>query len=213
MNRGRGPVLVTVVVAVALAIAAVAALARTGPSLLGSNGVAPVAFVVVLPADGRACDAVTVPAAARSVRMTLGTYGRPGAVTVTGTAHGRTVLAGRARFREGVVDIPVARRPAAARSVRLCVTNAAAGSLAVGGRTTSTAAPAGALAPGSRPSFEFPSDGEGATWLDRAGHIARNAGYARFLPGGEALLWLALVLAACAGGAAVAVVLRTGDER
>ena len=107
---------------------------RRSGSDLTPNG----AFVAALGPDQRTCqDQELLPADTAAVRITIGTYGRPGPalqVTVTGT-HGETLTSGglRAGWRQGVVQIPLAHVSTATEGARVCLRSAGPQGIALAG--------------------------------------------------------------------------------
>src|SRR5271166_6214247 len=107
---------------------------RRSGSDLTPNG----AFVAALGPGQRACqEGELLPADTAAVRITIGTYGRPGPpvrLTVTGP-HGETLTAGglRAGWRQGVVQIPVAHVSSATEGARVCLFSDGPQPIALGG--------------------------------------------------------------------------------
>lgn len=111
---------------VALLVTFGIALTAREPRLSGSNYTPPEAFVTAVQPGQQACQgSELLPGDTAAVRLTIGTYGRPGpplTLTATGPA-GRTLTRGvlGAGWRQGVVRIPVRRVTSATNDVRLCV--------------------------------------------------------------------------------------------
>jgi len=111
---------------VALLVVFGLALAAREPRLSGTDYTPPAAFVTALQPGQRACQgSELLPADTAAVRLTLGTYGRPGprvTLTATGPA-GRPLTRGvlAAGWHQGVVSIPVRHVSSATNNVRICV--------------------------------------------------------------------------------------------
>lgn len=196
MSGRRGPLVTVALAALALIVGAVALLAGSGPTVRRSGAVPPDAFVVTLEPGTRRCQDGVVPAGADRVRLTLGTFGRPGVVGVDGERAGVQAVSGGSRVSDGVVTVPLRPVASSSRVLRLCVANRGQGRVAIAGR-------------GSVLSLVFPESG--VSWIDRAGDLARAVGRGRLAPGGPALAWLALGLAVLAGAGGVILVLWSSD--
>jgi hypothetical protein len=107
---------------------------RRSGSDLTPNG----AFVAVLGPGQRACQGQELlPADTAAVRITIGTYGKPGPplrLTVTGPS-GETLTSGGlpAGWRQGVVQIPVAHVSSAMEGARVCLLSDGPQPIALGG--------------------------------------------------------------------------------
>ncbi|MBN1528509.1 MAG: hypothetical protein JW895_05580 [Thermoleophilaceae bacterium] len=183
------------VAAGAVALLAVLALVLTDskPRQSGSNYVAELEPVAQVEGDGRRCQrGVTLPADTSSVRLLLGTYGRPTpTVVVRATDRGRTITQGTLRGggREGHVTVPVAPVDAQTRARRVCVEVRGSGPTVLYGSSGTVRLEF--LRPGSE------------TWLDILPVVARRFGYGKANPFGSALVFVAgllLLLAWVAAG-------------
>jgi len=111
---------------VALLVAFGLALSRRERRLSGTDATPPETFVAGVPPGQQACQgAELLPADTAAVRLTIGTYGRPGpplALTATGPS-GRPLTAGAlaAGWHQGVVRIPVRRVSTATNNARICL--------------------------------------------------------------------------------------------
>jgi hypothetical protein len=118
---------VRVVLAVSLLAVAVGLaidMSGSAPRTAGSNRVLPMAFVAVVPAGGMVCQSQGAPpSGAASVRITIGTYGRPRPELRLAffDPSGLVVSSGRlsAGTAQGVVAIPLS--PAHGEAVRACL--------------------------------------------------------------------------------------------
>jgi hypothetical protein len=191
------------VAAGAVALLAVLALVLTDskPRQSGSNYVAELEPVTQVEGDGRRCQrGVTLPADTSSVRLLLGTYGRPTpAVTVRATDGDRTISAGSlpGGGREGHVTVPIDPVGSQVVARRVCVEIEGSGPTVLYGS-------------GGVVRLEFLRPGS-ETWLDILPQVARRFGYGKANPFGSALIWVAavvLLLAWLAAGRALARELR-----
>jgi hypothetical protein len=122
----------------ALLVALAVVLTGSAPRRSGSNYVPADVFVTPISPGQAICqEGEEVPADTGSLRMTLGSYFRPGpALRVQGRrADGTLVMSGGlpAGWREGIVSIPVRRVNRQVQGVQLCVIDAGSGRIAVGG--------------------------------------------------------------------------------
>lgn len=211
-----------VVVLAAGLVAVLAALAfdatRSVRRLAGSNGVGSVEFVAVVGAGQVFCQrAEDVPQGAGTMRMTIGTYDRPGPLLRSSvqSADGRRVLAGRLApgWRQGIVDVPLGTSDAPGTPGALvCLANRGAHRIALGGAPLGRRA--GARVDGrparGRVRIEY-VDGRRTSATDLAGTIASRMQVARGLWGGAAP-WVALALLLLGVGGAARALLAAGDD-
>lgn len=124
----------------ALVIAFALGAARPAHRLAGSNGVGNREFVAVVEAQRVLCQHESgLPAGTGRLRLTIGTYGRPGPelrISIGDEDDARIVPRGRLRrgWQEGVVDLPLgAAVRDRASDVRVCIANRGSGRVAVAG--------------------------------------------------------------------------------
>ena len=179
----------------------------------GSNGIASTEFVAVAGPGQVLCQrGENVPAGAGFLRMTIGTYDKPGPLLRTSveTARGRRVTTGQIEpgWRQGVVDLPLGTRSAPGTPyARVCVANRSTQRIAVGGAPlgrANGARVAGRAARG-RVRIEY-VDGERTSAWEVAGTMASRMGFGRGLWGSLAP-WLALALVVAAIGVAARALL------
>ena len=184
------------VAAGAVALLAVLALVLTDskPRQSGSNYVAELEPVAQVEGDGARCQrGVVLPADTASVRLLLGTYGRPTpTIVVRASDGGRTLTEGTLRGggREGHVTVPLDPPvDSQTRARRVCVRVEGSGPTVLYGS-------------GGTVRLEFVRPGS-ESWLDILPVVARRFGYGKANPFGSALIWVAglvLLLAWIAAG-------------
>jgi hypothetical protein len=182
---------------------------HTAVRLTGSNGIGNEQFVAVVGPRERLCQLhESVPANTRSLRMTIGTYGRrspPLQLTVLSGPRD-VVPAGRlaAGWKEGIVEIPLgAQTTKVLPDVSVCVVNGGGGRLAVAGAQfgRDTAALVGAHRAAGRVRIEYAGGEARSTW-SLAGRIASRMTFGRGLWDGLAP-WAALAFVLLAVAAAL----------
>ena len=170
------PHAVIAVFGVMLVVATVLTLQRHTTRVIGSNGVAPAAFVVTVPSGASACQTVPpAPSATRAIRMTLGVYHDPSSRV---RADAGTATSGRVvRGLDGVRELPLAD---AAGNARVCVTNVGPHKLELAG---SAATPGSGATVDGRPAAGVFAvtflQGPAGTWSDRVGDVLARVGYAK----------------------------------
>jgi len=197
------PILFAATLVALLALAAAIWLSTDGPDIPASPGALPQNFVAGISPTQRLCIAEQIiPPGAARIEMTLSTYGRPvvAAITVTGRAGDKLILAGSRRFREAQnVVVPVTPTANREQLATICLRNSGQAKFQIAGSPT------------SGPSLRYP----GATqfsWTDIAGDIGERFQRVRVAPFGAATAWLALALALAAIVLAVGVVIRTARQ-
>jgi hypothetical protein len=185
----------------------------------GSNGVGSEQFVAVVGPRQVLCQRdEIVPAGAGSLRLTIGTYDKPGPPLRTSVEIGGKRVLGvgqlAAGWKQGIVDVPLgADAPRALTGARICVANRSAGRLAVAGAVlgaSSAARVAGRPARG-RVRIAYIDGKPRSTW-DLAGTIASRMTFAHGLWDGLAP-WVALALVLLGAGGAVRALLGRGGSR
>ncbi len=128
------------VVAAGLLVVVVAltlVLLHTGHRRSGSNLVPNGAFVTGLGTGQQVCQGEELlPADTSAVRVTIGTYGRPGPPVAVTIGNARGVLTSgflAAGWRQGVVEIPVRHVSRATYGARICLRNSGPGFIALAG--------------------------------------------------------------------------------
>ena len=129
-------VLVLGVLALLIAIGVV--LAQSAPRRSGTNGIPSETFAAVVRAGETVCQSSElVPADTAALRLTIGTYGRPGPALslVAATSAGGPITQGGLTpgWRQGVISIPVRLVARTIPNARVCLHNAGPGKLAIGG--------------------------------------------------------------------------------
>jgi hypothetical protein len=110
----------------AIVVAFTVLLSHSEPRRSGSDLTPNANFAAMLSAGQQTCqDQELLPADTAALRMTIGTYGKPGprlSVSLTGP-HGEPLTTGglAAGWRQGVVEIPVAHVSAATAEARVCL--------------------------------------------------------------------------------------------
>jgi 4-amino-4-deoxy-L-arabinose transferase-like glycosyltransferase len=207
-----------VFVALALALATlvglvVPQLTHGARRVAGFNGVEPGSFVLVSDGRARVCQsAENLYAGTASVRMTIGTYGRPGpALEMEWRRAGRLLAHGRLSggWKQGVVHIPLDSPPSAtAPGASVCLLVASPARLAWAGQLSdrSRGASANGRAQGARLSLVSERAGR-QSLLGQFGAAARHfaAGNVRWM--GAWTWWAILTIVVCAIGAAGAALL------
>jgi hypothetical protein len=206
----RGAIAVVAVTAGAVIAAVSAGLLQEGNHATGSNGLAPHAYVTVVGAGQRMCQAGEfVPPGSGFVELNVGTFGRPGPplrVEVGDASAG----AHRGGYRDGWVRVPFsgpaagAAQPAAAPDV--CLRNQGRSRIVLAGEATppdGAARVAGAPSPG-RVTLRWRA-ARATTWWADAATIAERATF------GKADLgpWTPVLLLALVWAGAFALVLRS----
>ena len=193
--------LAAAVAAGAVALLAVLALVLTDskPRQSGSNYVAELEPVAEVEGEGRRCQrGVVLPPDTSSVRLLLGTYGRPApTVAVRATDGARTVTSGTlpGGGREGHVTVPLTPAIESETSAsRVCVRVEGSGPTVLYGS-------------GGTVRLEWLRPGSGS-WLDLLPVVARRFGYAKANPFGSGLLVAAGLLLLLAWVAAGRLLLR-----
>lgn len=136
---GRRIVLIGGLLALLLAVALGGA--GNSPALLGSNGFRPGAFIAVVPAGRTLCQSdQLVPRTTGSLRMTIGSYGRPGPPVEVRLRDPKGALLARGGLRrgwkEGPVSLALERAVPRDANARLCLTNRGTDDIAVAGAVT-----------------------------------------------------------------------------
>jgi hypothetical protein len=168
------------------------------PRQSGSNYAAELGPVTQVDGDGARCErGVTLPADTSSVRLLLGTYGRPTpTVAVRATEGGRTITQGTLRGGgpEGHVTVPITPVRSETRAGRVCVRIEGSGPTVLYGS-------------GGIVRLEFLRPGS-ETWLDLLPVVARRFGYGKANVFGSGLLFVAALLLLAAWLAAGRLLLR-----
>ena len=150
MSRKIADVRVRAVLAVGVSLAIGVLLLEmsvSAPRTAGSDHVSAPVFAAVVPGGGVLCQPVSpVPDDARSVRLLIGTYGRPvpavsiqfTSATAASVAHGELA----AGSRQGYVTIPIGRVTPSSAAGTMCLHVGGSAHVAVGGES-------GPLGPGS----------------------------------------------------------------
>jgi hypothetical protein len=119
---------VAVAGSIALAGVLLAMLLHSGPRRAGTDSTPDGVFVASLLGGQKACQgAERLPADTASLRITVGTYGKPGpplGASVT-AASGQVLTSGvlKAGWRQGIISIPVRRVRTASEPVQVCFAN------------------------------------------------------------------------------------------
>jgi hypothetical protein len=184
--------------AVALLAALALVLTDAKPRQSGSNYVAELEPVAEVDGDGARCQrGVILPADTSSVRLLLGTYGRPTPTVVVRATDGeRTITSGTlpGGAHEGHVTVPLAPVDSETRAGRVCVRVEGSGPTVLYGSAGTVRLEW--LRPGSE------------SWLDLLPVVARRFGYGKANPFGSGLLLVAGLLLALAWLAAGRLLLR-----
>jgi hypothetical protein len=200
---------------VALAVAVAVTLAERGARQAGSNRIPAGQFVAQLPARKTLCqDGELVPGDSAGLKLTVGTYHRPGPpVRVTITRSGQPVADGglAAGWTQGNhVRFPIAPVRRTTQGSRVCLTNAGPATLALGGSPTAEL-PArldGRRTPG-RVRIEYVRPGR-ESWWSLLPTVSYRFGLGKAPGLGAWTLALAVGLALSAIGAAAWLLARAG---
>lgn len=168
----------------ALAGVLVVMLLQSGPRRAGTGSTANGAFVITLQGQEQACQGTELlPAGTAALRMTIGTYGKPGPPleVLAKDASGRLLTSGSlaAGWKQGIVTIPVRRVTNSAQPVTVCVTDrqrsGALIPIALAGNPGAGYAieVAGHMTPGVRLRYEYMRAGD-ETWLSMLPTIAHR---------------------------------------
>ncbi len=210
----RGVLIALAAVAVLLVAGIVPQLTHGTPRLSGSNDVEPLAFVAVAEHGATVCEVETLFEGTASVRVTVGTYGKPGGrLALDVSKGGRTLARGSLpRFREGVVDIPIRPVPETSTAGATFCLRPSGQRLAFGGegRDNDALVRIGGVRVKARVSLKSLRAGK-PSLLGSISEIASRygRGNARWL-GGGAWVAMALLLLGGLGAAAAALVARAG---
>jgi hypothetical protein len=203
----------------AIAVAFAVLLTHSEPRRSGTDYTPNANFAAVLKPGQETCqDRELLPADTAAVRMTIGTYGQPGprvSVSLTGP-HGEALTAGTlaAGWRQGVVEIPVARVHRATAEASACLRDDGPSRVALAGDSGDQfhqMQVAGKTVDNARLLYEYMRPGS-ETWLQ----LLPTASY-RFSLGKSGLVrhwaWVgALVLMALAVALAMRTIVREGVE-
>jgi len=188
--------------------------------IAGSNGIDDGEFVAVLEPRRVLCQAgQDVPEGTGFLRMTIGTYGRPGPALRTSLQAGDRALLPvgelAAGWTQGVVDLPLGRdAPQRLSDVRVCIANRGPHRLAVAGRRLQpqVAARVAGTPERGRVRIEYVSGERRSAW-SLAGSMTSRMAFGRGLWDGAAP-WVALALVLLAGAGSGRALLRARrDDR
>lgn len=179
--------------------------------VLGSNSIAPSEFVAVVGARRVLCQVgESLPAGTGLLRLTIGTYDKPGPPLRIAVQAGDRPLLGAgtlaAGWRQGVVDLPLgATTTRTLPSARVCIANRGSGRIALAGAQLGARARVAGRAARGRVRIEYIS-GEPLSPWSLASTMKDRMTFGRGLWDGVAP-WAALLLVLGGVGAAVRAVL------
>ena len=200
----------------ALAIAVAYTLSQRTTPETGSNRIQAVEFVAQLPGGKTLCQSgELVPPGSASLEFTVGTYGRAGPpVRATITRGGRPVAAGgvAAGWREGNhVRFPIEPAQHGVAGARVCLANAGAATLAIGGNPTPDFPARVNGAPARGRVHIVYLQAQRRSWWSRLSTIWHRFGLGKAPGLGSWTLALAVLLTLAAIGAAAALLIRGRD--